>query len=252
MSPRKTIRRIALGFLILVIVAVVAGCFVLRSASFHRYMIAKVSERIQQSTGARAEIARYSIGLNPLTVTVNGFVIHGTEPQGALPLLQADKIVLGLKIVSLLRGKVDLQDIEVDHPVANLIVDRNSQTNLPQPQTKSSSSTNVWDLGIRRLLISNGEIYYSSKATPLDADLHDLVTRAQYDDHRQSFVGDLSYRRGRLQFGRYSPVAHDLDSHFTVSPSSATFEPLVLRLASSELTVHASVQDYSQPLVNGD
>ena len=252
MSVAKTIRRIALGLLILIVVIAIAGYFVLRSAAFHRYVIAKVNDKIQQSTGGRAEIASYSVDLNPLTITVNRLVIHGTEPPGALPLLQADKIVLGLKITSLLHGNVDLRDIEVDHPVANLIISRDSQTNVPHPKSESNSSTNIWNLGIRRLLISNGEIYYSSKATPLDADLHDLQTRIRYDDRRQSFVGDLSYRRGRLQYGNYAPVAHDLDSHFTVSLSSATFDPIVLRLASSEITVHAAIQNYSQPLVSGN
>ncbi len=252
MSLGKTIRRIAIGLAILVVVVVIAGYFVLRSARFHRYVIAQVEQKLQQATGGRAEIASYSFDLRPLVITVNHLVVHGTEPPGALPLFQTDRIVLGLKLVSLLHGKVDLADIEVDHPVANLMVDRNSQTNVPHPQTTSNSSTNIWDLGIRHLLISNGEIYYSSKATPLNADLHDLMTRAQYDNQQQRFVGELSYRRGHLQFGGYNPIAHDLDSHFTVSPTSATFEPLVLRVASSELTIRAGIQNYSQPSMNGN
>ena len=251
MSLGKTIRRIAIGLAILIVVAVIAGYFVLRSAGFHRYVIAQVDQKIEQATGGRAEIASYSFDLRPLVITVNHLVVHGTEPPGALPLFQTDRIVLGLKLVSLLHGKVDITDIEVDHPIANLMVDRNSQTNVPHPQTQSSSSTSVWDLGIQHLLISNGEIYYSSKATPLNADLHDLLTRAQYDNQQQRFVGDLSYRRGHLQFGSYTPIAHDLDSHFTVSPSGMTFEPLVLRVASSELTVRTAVQNYSQPSMNG-
>src|SRR5579859_2786706 len=251
MSFGKTIRRIAIGLAILIVVVLIAGYFVLRSARFHRYVIAQVEQKLQQATGGRAEIASYSFDLRPLVITVNHLVVHGTEPPGALPLFQTDRIVLGLKLVSLLHGKVDLADIEVDHPVANLMVDRNSQTNIPHPQTKSSSSTSIWDLGIQHLLISNGEIYYSSKATPLNADLHDLLTRAQYDNQQQRFVGELSYRRGHLQFGSYTPIAHDLDSHFTVSPTNATFEPLVLRVASSELTVRAAVQNYSQPSMNG-
>lgn len=236
----------------LMVVVIIAGYFVLRSAAFHRYVIGKVNQKIQQATGGRSEIGSYSVQLRPVVVTVNHLVIHGTEPKGTRPLFETEKMTLGLKIVSLLHGKVDLNDIQIERPIINLIVDRNSQSNVPQPQTNSSQSTSVWDLGIQRLLISNGEIYYSSKATPLSADLHDLLTRVQYDFLRQQYVGDLSYRSGHLHFGTYGPIDHELDSHFTASRSGMSFDPLLLRVASSELSLRAALQNYSQSALNGN
>jgi len=252
MPLAKKNRRIALVIALLIVVVVIAGYFVLRSAAFHRYVIGKVNQKIQQSTGGRSEIGSYTFDLRPLVITVNRLVIHGTEPADTMPLFQSERITLGLKLVSLLQGKVDLSDIQIDHPVINVVVDRNSQTNVPHPQSKSSSSTSIWDLGIQRLLIANGEIYYSSKATPLNADLHELLTRVQYDFIRQQYVGELSYRNGHLRFGTYNPIDHDLNSHFTASRSGMSFYPLVLRVASSELSLRAAVQNYSQPSLSGD
>ena len=251
MPLAKIIRRIAL-VIALFIVVVIAGYFVLRSAAFHRYVIGQVNQKIQQSTGGRSEIGSYTFDLRPLVITVNRLVIHGTEPAGSMPLFQTEKVTLGLKLVSLLHGKVDLNDIQIDHPVINVVVDRNSQTNVPHPQSKSSSSTSIWDLGIQRLLIANGEIYYSSKATPLNADLHELLTRVQYDFIRQQYVGELSYRNGHLHFGTYNPIDHDLNSHFTASRSGMSFDPLILRVASSELSLRAAVQNYNQPSLSGN
>src|SRR5260370_12159344 len=252
MPLAKKIRRIVLVIALLIVVVAISGYFVLRSAGFHRSAIGKVNEEIQQSTGGRSEIGSYTFDLRPLVLTVNRLVIHGTEPADTMPLFQSERITLGLKLVSLLQGKVDLSDIQIDHPVINVVVDRNSQTNVPYPQSKSSSSTSIWDIGIQRLLIANGEIYYSSKATPLNADLHELLTRVQYDFMRQQYVGELSYRNGHLHFGTYNPVDHDLNSHFTVSRAGMSFDPLVLRVASSELSLRAAVQNYSQPSLSGD
>src|SRR5581483_11531055 len=100
MSWSKTIRRIAIGLAVLLVVIVIAGYFILRTAAFHRYVIAQVEQKIQQATGGRAEIASYSFDLRPLVITVNHVVVRGTEPAGALPLFQTDRIVLGLKLVS--------------------------------------------------------------------------------------------------------------------------------------------------------
>jgi translocation and assembly module TamB len=252
MSSRKVIRRIALAIAAVIVIAMIAGYFVARSAGFHRYVIGRVNEKIRQSTGGHSEIGSYSIALRPLVVTVNHVVIHGTEPPGTRPLLETERITLGLKIVSLLHGKVDISDIQIDRPVINLIIDRNSQSNIPRPESKSSQSTGVWDLGIQRLLIANGEIYYASKATPLSADLHDLLTRVQYDSVREQYIGQLSYHRGHLRFGAYRPIDHDLGSHFTASRSGLSFDPLVLRLASSELNLRAAVTNYDRPALNGD
>jgi translocation and assembly module TamB len=250
-SAARVIRRIAFGIAVLVVLGVVAVYFVARTPGFRRYVIGKVNQKIYESTGGRSEIGDYSIQLRPLVVTVNRLVIHGTEPAGVRPLLETEKVILGVRITSLLSGEVDLTDIEIDHPVINLIVDRNSQSNIPHP-IKSSASINVWALGIQRLLIANGEIYYSGKAMPLTAELHDLLARARYDSMREQYVGELSYHRGHLQFGTYRPVDHDLDSHFTASRSGMSFDPLVLRVASSELNLRAAVSNYSHPAVDGD
>src|SRR5713226_8332032 len=117
MPSAKTFRRIALVIALLIVVVAISGYFVLCSAAFHRYVIGKVNQTIQQSTGGRSEIGSYTFDLRPLVITVNHLVIHGTEPADTMPLFQSERITLGLKLVSLLQGKVDLSDIQIDHPV---------------------------------------------------------------------------------------------------------------------------------------
>ncbi|HZU41840.1 MAG TPA: translocation/assembly module TamB domain-containing protein [Terriglobales bacterium] len=254
MSAGKVLRWTGLGILILIVIVIVAGFFILRSNKFHQYVIGKAEEKLAESTGGRVVIGSYTFQWHPLTITIHNLVIHGTEPANVRPLLSVDELDLGLKIVSLLHQKIDLKDIEVKHPVVNLVVNRAGKTNIPSPKTPTSNSkpVNVFDLGVNHAVLSGGEVYYLDRKTPLDADLLDLNTLIQFNASKSRYAGSLSYRRGRLKYGTYNPVAHDLDSKFTASPSEFTLNPAILRLENSRLTLHATVTNYKQPDLNGN
>jgi translocation and assembly module TamB len=252
MTAGKVLRWTGLAVLALIVVVIVAGFFILRSDKFHRYVIAKAEEKLGESTGGRVEIGSYTFQWHPLTITIHNLVVHGTEPPNVHPLFSVDELDIGLKIVSLLHQKIDLKDIEVKHPVVNLVVNRAGKTNIPNPKqpTSNSKPVNVFDLGVNHAVLSGGEIYYLDRKTPLDADLLDLNTLIQFDPHKSQYAGSLSYKRGRLKYGTYNPVAHDFDSRFTASPSEFTLSPAILRLENSRLTLHATVTNYKQPDLN--
>ena len=143
-----------------------------------------------------------------------------SEPTSALPLVQADQLMIRLKIVSLLRKKVDLNEIVLRHPVVNLMVRKDGSTNLPTPpKSNSNTSTSPFDLGIQHVLIERGEIYYNDVKTPLDAELHDLQLEIKSEFLRNGYDGSLSYRNGRLQYGDMKPLPHDLTASFNATPS---------------------------------
>ena len=254
MSVGKTFRWIGAGVLILIIVLFVAGFFLLRSDRFHRYVIAKAEQTLSESTGGRVEIGSYTFQWRPLTITIHNLVVHGTEAASQRPLLSVDELDIGLKIVSLLHRKIDLKDIEVKHPVVDLVVNREGKANIPSPKTPTSNSkpVNVFDLGINHVVLANGEIFYLDRKMPLAADLHDLNLLVQFDPGRKLYAGNVSYRNGQLKYGVYRPMGHDLDAKFTMSPSEFALSPAVLRLDNSRLTLHATISNYKQPDLNGN
>ncbi len=254
MTWKRVLQWILGGIAVLAVVLAIAAYFVLRSERFHRYVIATVERKAAEATGGRVEVGSYAVRLSPITVTVDHIVVHGTEPPQGRPLLQAEQLKLGLKIVSLLKQKIDLRDIEVTHPVAALLVDKSGKTNIPQPKNPASSSgsTNVWDLGIQRVLLSNGEIYYNARKTPLQAELHDLNTRVDYSAAAQRYEGSLSYDRGRLQFGDYRPLPHTLQARFNATSTHAELQSLTLAVGSSRATLRGTINNYNQPVVVAD
>jgi translocation and assembly module TamB len=243
---------VAISIVGLIVVIVVAGFFILRSSAFHNYVLTEIEQTAGQATGGKVEIQNYAFHLSTLSADAYGITIHGNERKSDRPLVQADQLFVRLKIVSLLHKKVDLNEIILRHPVVNLQIKKDGSTNLPMPpKSNSNSSTNVFDLGIRHVLLSNGEVYYNDVKTPLDAELHDLELEVKSEYATSHYNGMLRYRDGRISYGNTKPLAHDLNANFQATPSQFTLRPLVLTVVSSTVELSANVQNYSSPLVEG-
>ena len=228
------------------------GAVTLRSRWFHGVLLTKIEQQASEATGGRIEINNFDFHLFSLTANAYGIAIHGTEATGARPLLTADQLTVRLKIVSLLKKKVDLNEIILRHPVANVIARKDGTTNLPSPPKKNNSeSTNLFDLGIRHVLLSNGEVYYNDVKTPLNADLHDLLLEVKSEFGSDSYDGSLSYRDGRVEYGTLKPLSHELNASFTASRNKFQFRPLILRIARSSFQLDGAVHDYSNPRAEG-
>jgi len=244
-----------IGILLLVLIAVfgLTGYLVLRSPAFHKYLLAKIEQEVSMATGAEVRIQNVVLHLSALSADAYGITIHGSEPRSRPPLFQADQLMMRLKLVSLLGKKVDLNEIVLRHPVVNLQVGKEGSTNLPTPpKSNSNSSTSPFDLGIRHVLLSHGEFYYNDVKTPLDAELHELQLEVRSDKSvSKGYEGLLSYRGGCVRYGDMTPLPHNLKAGFNVTPSEFRLKPLILTVASSAVELEGSVQNFSQPMVNG-
>ena len=252
----KWIRRlkwIGLGILLLLIVALVGGYIFLRSSGFRHYAMAKIIQEADASTGGRLTIHSFDFQWKTLTAHLYGLTLRGAEPPNAKPLLQVDKLTVGLKIESVLHRKLRFSELLVEHPVVHLQIDKNGKTNLPQPppQKTQSSGPSVFDLAVGHAQISNGEIYCNDVKNRLDADLSGLQADARYSFLKLGYDGSLSYDRGVLQYAHYQPYAHSLNLKFTASPSSFSVHRLNFRIASSNLSLQAKIKNFDQPTADG-
>jgi len=252
MTWKRRLGWIGIFLAVLISFVGIVGYFALRSQAFHTYVHAKIQQQATEATGAQVRIQNFALHLSTLSADAYGITIHGSEPESRPPLLQADQLMVRLKIVSLLRRKIDLNEIVLHHPVVNLQVKKDGTTNLPTPpKSNSNSSTSPFDLGVQRVLLSRGEIYYNDVKTPLDAELHDLQLEIKSEFVSKGYNGTLSYRDGRLQYGDMKPLPHDLKASFNATPSEFKLKPLVLTVASSTIELEGRVQSYSHPAADG-
>ena len=168
-------------------------------------------------------------------------------------MLSVDKLSLNLKIVSLIHHTVDLNEITVEHPVIHLISYKNGQSNIPQPKVPKNQNKplNVFDLGIKHVVLAKGEIYYNEEKTPIAAELHDLRTEVRYDWANSRYNGSMSYHAGELRVGKSKPLPHDLDASFSVTPSQLSLALAVLKVGASHVRLQANVSDFGNPKLDG-
>jgi len=253
MNWKRIVGWIAVAIVGLIVVVAVGGYFILRSHSFHRYVLAKIVEKASASTGGKVEIGNYDFHWSTLTADAYNLIVHGTEPANQRPLFQADKLTLRLKILSVLHEKINLREILIEHPVAHLLIDAQGRTNIPQPTApkQESSSINVFDLAVGHALLNNGEIYYNDRKSSLDADIYDLHTDIAFESLASRYRGSLSYGSGKLKYGDLAPLPHTLQTQFIATRSRFSLNPMILTLGSSRVTLRSEVTNYDNPRMDG-
>jgi translocation and assembly module TamB len=240
-----------IGGLLLVVIA--AALVLPRIPAFHRWVLAKIVEQASASTGARVELENFDLQLRTLTADVYGLTLHGTEAAGKKPLLEIPRATMGIKIVSILHRKVNLSELLVYNPVVNLSVNREGGSNLPTPPSSNKkSSTNVFDLAIGHVLLTQGAVYVRDQKTPVYANLFGLRTEIGFNQLAKKYSGSMGYDSGSVQYGTLKPLPHAFEVKFDASPSELNLKPLVLRIGGSHVLLDVSVRNYSStPTANG-
>ena len=252
MRHNRIFRFSLVAFLALVVV-LAAGILVVRSRTFHQYVLATIIEHAQQATGGRVEIGDYAVRLWGLRADLYRIVLHGTESDPRAPLFQADRLGVAVNIASIWRRKIDVQEIVIDQPVVRLSIDKRGQTNIPQtqPRPPGSKPVNIFDLGIGHLVLNQGEIYYNDRQIPLAAEVRDLQAQVSFDPSKTGYDGTLSYREGRVEFGDFNPLQHDFQARFNAAPSGFTLSSMELTSAPLRVMASARLRDYINPSVEG-
>src|SRR6202140_869474 len=253
MNWKRTIGWALAGLLTLLLIAIVGGYFYLRSNNFQQFALRKIVEQADQVTGGRTQIGGLDFNLPTLTAHLYNITMRGTESSGQPPLLHADELTVRIKILSALHHQVALRELLIAHPVIHFQVNREGKNNLPTaPSSQSSSNTSVFDLAVEHVQLTNGEVNYNDRTTPLDADLYDLGTDIRFTSLPKTYEGVVSYNNGHVQYAQYAPLPHNLNFKFTASPDRFNLESALLKLGSSAVRLHAGVSNYSNPIADGD
>ncbi len=238
---------------LLIVVLFVGGYAVLRSQRFHQYVLSKVTEELSQSTGGTVTIENYDFYPTKLATDVYGIVVHGTEPSSQAPLVAIDRLSLRLKILSVVRHQVNLNELIIVHPVVHLLAGPEGTLNIPSPKAAkdTSSETNIFDLAVGHVGIENGEIFYNDVKIPLQARVDDLTSDIKFGALSKGYQGSLAYKTGYLKYGAYEPLPHALNARFLLTPSQASLSSLELKVGNSQASVTANLTNYDHPRIDG-
>jgi len=249
MNTKKTVRIALMVLPALVVFLVISALLFLRTQTFSRFLLARIVQTAEQSTGAHIAVQKLDLRWSPFTADFYGVVVHGRERSDEPPLLQAEHLGVSLGIRALLKKQADLYAITVDRPVVHVRVDPTGNSNLPQaPPSNSPSNETVI---VRHASLKDGTVNYNDQQIPLSAELDDFQAGLQFDATANKYRGSLGYRQGRVVTSGLTPVEHNARIEFVADLNGAVLDPIVIATGNTHLTAHLNVANFSNPAIDG-
>ena len=227
--------------------AVLAAVFVLRSDWFRDRVRQRIVAEVEKATGGRTEIGAFHFDWRQLRAEVDGFVLHGAEPANSPPLVRADAVVVGIKVISVLKRSVDIQYLDVRRPQVNLIVYPDGRTNIPSPAVKRpgpGAVETIIDLAIGRFSLQNGAFAVAGQgATPFDAHGRDLHAAFTYDGSAPGYRGQVSIAPADIHWGAARTFPLNISLAMAIEKNQIRIDHANLATAQSQAEFSGTVRN---------
>ena len=239
----------------LLVVVIVAALIVIQTAWFQNFVREKIISAVEDATGGKVEIGSFSLRLSNREVLLRNFVIHGTEPAGAAPLLRVDSIDLRIKLLSSLSNPADLKYLAITRPAANIIVFADGHTNIPKPKTATKPSNKsglqtVVDLAVKEFRLTDGVVLFEKQSIPLNVQGQNLRLNLDYDTRGPAYSGTLALDPIYAKSSRNPQIAAHLELPVRIEGDAVTLTGGRLYTASSNISVSGTLSHLARPLVN--
>jgi translocation and assembly module TamB len=246
--------RVAIWITVAIAGLIAIATLAVQTAAFHRFILARVIQKLETITGARVQIGAFGFRWRGLRVDFYNVVLRGTEPVSERPLLAADHLAVSMKIVSAWKKQIDLSEIILDRPVTSVQIDSRGRNNLPTAPIgtgKVKETSNIFDLAIQHFVIRSGEIYYNDRKMPLSADLHDFHTESVFNHLTQQYKLSAAYDRGVLSYKDFKPIEHNVAVNLKAGRSGLFIDDIVVAAKNSKMEVRGELNDYANPSLDG-
>lgn len=253
MSRRKKVWIYGLvGGAFFVVALLLAALALLQTNWFKDKVRARIVSIVEKATGGRVEIGSFDYNWRTLTAEVGPFIVHGKEAPPEAPFFRADRIRIGLKIISALEEKVDIASLSIEKPQLNVLVNAAGETNVPAPKVPRHSKKNfaeqLLDLKVRHFELHNGFARYNSKYIPLDLEADHLEASVVYEANGPRYVGQLSSRQVRVSSPRMkAPRGFDFDARAVLEQNQIQILRASLTNEATKAAISGSISNLSSP-----
>ncbi len=227
-----------------------AGWWYLHSRAFQRHAETYVLGRIETITGTRASAAGFHLSLHPLIIELRGVILRGKEMPGAPPLARIELIRMHLRLVSLWEPQVRLTRMRLEHPEVHLSITAAGESNLPSPRPGGFAAGPLFQLGVRQLILQQGELVFFDRRIPLNTTLRRL--RIELRAVKGAFQGQMSFERSPMQYGGWAAAWQQAKAQFRLSPKALQLQSLKLSGNGMQLAFRGTLQPLTRPRFEGD
>jgi translocation and assembly module TamB len=242
----KIVRRAAIALAVTIFVLGIAGVLVVQSAWFQDYIKHTIITSTEESTGGKAEIGSFHFDWRRLTAVATDFVIHGSEPPGAAPMLRAARVQLNLRLFTSIHRLWDIAYLGIERPQANVIIYPDGHTNIPSPRPQAASESpleTVADLAIGRFELNNGLVILAGQKQALDIRANNLRAQLSFIILSQEYRGQLSLQPVYVASGRNTPVDFTINVPLQISRDRIEVQGASIASSKSAVQFDASIDD---------
>ena len=227
----------------------VSALIVARTSWFQQKVRQRIVSELETATGGRVELAAFDFDWRGMQARVSGLTIHGREAAGEEPLLHADSIEVGLKVISVWKKQVDLASLTVDKPRVNLIVYPDGSTNVPAPKVRSRRSAieTVLDLAIRQFRLADGVLRTDARETRFNAFGRNLRAEVRYEPSPARYRGAISCDALDVRGPAGATFRPAVNAGFVLSRNRLEITRARIAMGRSALDVRGALANFSAP-----
>jgi len=251
--PTKRLLRITFAAAALIAVLAITAVVVVQTDWFRQFVKQEIITATENGTGGRVEIGSYTFDWKHLRSTFTNFVVHGEEPAGAPPYLQAERAQLDIRLFTNLHHLIDVASLVVDKPQANIMVFSDGRTNIPTPKIKRESKQTpletVVDLAIGRFALNDGRIVFASQEHALNIRGSNLQMSLAFNSLTQGYQGRLVFEPIYVDSSRNTPVQFAVTVPMSLWRDRIDFRNATIATPRSSITINGSLENLKDPTI---
>jgi translocation and assembly module TamB len=253
-SKRKFGLKHGVGLVVtLMIVVGLAIAYVIASGLSDRWARRTIVRELEKATGARVELGNFHFGWRFLTARFDGLTLHGREPAGSPPLFHADSLQFAIHIDSFWGRQISLGSVDMSHFSAHIQVEKDGSSNIPGPRVRVTNGgagvQNLFSLKVAQLRLEDGEILWSDRRIPLQAQGGRFEFALNYFDEggQPVYLGQASWQQFEIAAFRDLPFKSNVSARFSLRPDSFSLTQLQWKTTGAEVDAEANLVSFAQP-----
>ncbi len=253
LGARKSSIRLALeatlGVLLLGLIIYLAGY--LTSPQFHEWVRGRLIAHLEDVLGGKVEMQSFAWDLSRLEFVASDLTIHGTEASNEIPYVHVDRLVVRLKILSLVRREIGLQLFQAERPVIHLIIYPDGHTNQPTPKAvykgKPAPVQRLFELAVERTELREGVFLLNDRPIPFDVIAHSLAAAMDFVPIEKRYDGAIQAGAVSLRYAGAAPLGSSAEAQFSLFANRLQLKALKWGTGRSRATVSGQIANFRNP-----
>jgi translocation and assembly module TamB len=237
--------------LLLLILSIAGLIFYASTPQFANIVRTRIVAALEDATGGRVDLRKFSWNFFHLTVEADGLTIHGLEGPGEAPYLHLDRLYVRVRILSFVQRKIALNYLEIDRPIFHLIVYPDGSTNQPKPRSKTegekSITDTIFDLQAERAEVNDGLAFINQRSIPFSVTAKNVGVVVTYSLTRDQYLGSLQVTDFDLRRGATPALGSKLQALIQLARNNVQLKALHFSSGGSTLDGSGSLQNFASP-----